>query len=246
MSKATNKIVRQKYKYFYFLVAAAFLVIAGLVLKDAITEHVQNVRYNDIYNKLPCYVYNIKVELIYEYTGGCNTCAGVSKNGYLFLPAHCLSRREFLGPYEVSLGKLISRKIYVDDVLISNKRMVHVDEENDVAVYLLPEDMNNKRDFPCEISKEVNMGEQVFLIGTFKGSGLLVRKVTVSSLALAGPKNAEYNTMKTFWIDGGGYPGESGSPVVTSDYKLVGLVACSLNPSLMGVKYIDEYARNIE
>lgn len=241
----TNKY---KFKYFNFLVAAAFLLLTSIIVAEKIQKTIQARIYSDIYNKLPCYVYSIKVypdfgSMIDIKKGPCNNCAGISKKGYLFLPAHCLEVPENFKCLNLEM------KLFVDGIYVPLNRQVHIDSGIDVAIYKLPDDMKNKRDFPCPIGKKIHLGDELFIVSTLLNSGIVVRRSFVASTSLSTITSNVNNsrcTEQTFWVDSGGFPGESGTPVVSSDYELVGLVACSLNPVFMGVKYISEYARHIE
>lgn len=76
-------------------------------------------------------------------------------------------------------------------------------------------------DFPCPPSREVDYGDEIYLIGNPKMSGLNIRRGFISDLDGFGNVLGEFDCV--FGIDFPLHKGDSGCPVVNKDFELVGL-----------------------
>jgi hypothetical protein len=113
-----------------------------------------------------------------------------------------------------------------------------LDTENDVAIFNLPPNLQLP-DFPAKPSKEINRGEDIYIIGNPFLTGSNIRAGHISDLG----KSKNY-----FGIDIGVIFGDSGCPVVNSDFKLLGLtesVPFVKFPILGNIKKIEEYLKHI-
>lgn len=91
------------------------------------------------------------------------------------------------------------------------------DSEKDIAIY---DAYGYMPDFPCNPSTDIKLGDEVYIIGNPALRGNNIRKARISDLD--GVDNLEISDY-CFGIDKPLIGGDSGTPLVNSKYKLVGM-----------------------
>jgi len=111
------------------------------------------------------------------------------------------------------------REIENEEAYIDNIKLTELvrDTETDIAVYdaygYLP-------DFPCKPSTDINLGDEVYIIGNPMLKGSNIRQARISDLdGIDDFPMSDY----CFGIDRVLIGGDSGSPLVNSDYELIGM-----------------------
>ena len=113
---------------------------------------------------------------------------------------------------------------------------VVVDDESDVAVFELPNDLKLPN-FPAKPSLNINLGDEVFIIGNPGLNGIIIRRGSVSDL------DGVNNENSFFGIDIPVVPGDSGGPVVSMDFELLGLGYGNVSMGFGYVKRIGEFLK---
>jgi len=221
------------------------LLISGLLLGNAYKDYKQERIIWNIYNELPKYVYTANVHLKYEFMDVGGVTKGVIIKRHFIFPAHCAEYKEsdytLFGMVRLNIGKFIKREIRLKGYLLEK---VYFNVNEDVAIYKLPEELNIP-DFPCAVREKTYLGEKVFIIGNPRLAGLNIRQGNISSLISLKTKKS-IHISNTFSIDTTIYPGDSGSPVISSDYKLVGIAVVSFGPDVACMKYIKKFTDHIK
>ncbi len=142
--------------------------------------------------------------------------------------------------------KIDKRVTMLYDKILKEKVL---DRDNDIAIFGLPLDLELE-DFPAMPSSKYSLGDEVYIIGNPKLTGVNTRVAYISDLNgfdkyFSSDRDAEL-TKNCFGIDIGIIPGDSGSPVVNSKFELLGLT--DLNPfkdyPILGyIKRIDQYLK---
>ncbi|MFH1151627.1 MAG: serine protease [Nanoarchaeota archaeon] len=116
---------------------------------------------------------------------------------------------------------------------------IHVSDEEDVAVFELPYNLKLP-DFPAKPSNSIRNGEEVYVIGNPYLEGHNIRKAYVSRLNVLGEDKLPNGC---FSIGKPVISGDSGSPIVSSSFKLLGLADTELDNSLGYVRKIDKFRK---
>ena len=111
------------------------------------------------------------------------------------------------------------RKIENEEAYIGNIRLTELvrDEKSDIAIY---DSYGYLPDFPCKPCNDINLGDEVYIIGNPGLKGHNIRKSKISDLdGLDGLDVSDY----CFGIGKALIGGDSGTPIVNSDYELLGM-----------------------
>ncbi len=228
-----------------FLKNTALAIFGGKVLYNTIKGALDDVRENRIYHGLSNYIQDVETSgnlkgIGYKEMKG----KGIVTKDRLITCAHItdigtIKQRTPFGimKYEADVQN--------KEVSINGNALEEVvfDKAGDIAVYTnrsplprrpLPEDRSffmEEENFPCEPSSKRELGDDIYLIGNPILQGLNIRKGKISDLDGFGKLEI---SQKCFGIDINTIAGDSGSPVVSKDFKLLGIV--SLN--VVGLGYV--------
>ncbi len=205
---------------------------------------------NKIYNKLPECVYMARTQGTLNQGGQkkeiMNHFCGFSPQehpDHFYALEHCI---EGLGNYKIKVPIIEKPVTIIRDVENQREtvngypleRLVN-DSKKDVAIFGISKKARIKR-FPCEPRRE-KLGEIIYMIGNPRLTGPNVRRGRVSDVDEIYSGNLTDETH--FGIDIPVIVGDSGTPVVSSDFKLLGLSAISFMNALGYVKRIEEFTK---
>jgi len=229
--------------------AAGIAIVGGKVVSDSLNKAIDGYNQDRIYNELPKHVHDIKVSGKINNNYKERIGKGIVVDNKFLTCAHILD----LGmEYIKTPFGLMNITLPVTDLEISvngntlEKTIYNV--ENDIAVCTnrnplpnrkLPEDERfymEEPNFPCEPSSKRKLGDEVYLIGNPNLKGTNIRKSRISDLNGFGEPLSKY----CFGIDASVIPGDSGTPVVSKDFKLLGLLNLAFH-SLGYVIKINEF-----
>ena len=224
---------------------AGLLSLGGKVIGDVILENYNKRIINDIYYELPKHVHRVKISGEIQIDGGDVMevgeygCGIIFNNKFLTM-AHVTNMNIVNDEKEgiIELKEEIKNK----KVKLYEKELEEIvfDIDNDVAVYNLPSGLDIPN-FPCNISgSDIKLGDEIYIIGNPDISGINIRRGYISDLDSIVNK-ADSSAKNCFGIDKVLIPGDSGTPIVNSNYDLLGLCAFSIRGSLGYVKKIEEF-----
>jgi hypothetical protein len=174
-----------------------------------------------------------------------NTARGIIVKRHFIFPAHCATCEKndytLFGMVRLNIGNFVKREIKLKGYLLEE---VYFNGDEDIAIYKLPEELNIP-DFPCGIEEKIYLGEKVFIIGNPRLAGLNIRQGNVSSI-ISLKVEKSIHISNTFSVDTTIYPGDSGSPVISSNYKLMGIAVVSFGPDVTCIKYMKEFTKHIK
>lgn len=235
-----------------FLQTTGILLVGGKLILDELIDYNKRETRKDIY-KLSDYVYMGKYETTDKNehkreAEGYGICLG----NYFITVNHIPSSAEksyTMTPFgvietgiEIVDKKATLEGLTMDEVIRLPKR--------DVAIYELNKDKMKEHGlepFPCEPNTKRNLGDRIYLIGNPKLNGFNIRETTISDLDGLDKISVEEINLKdsTFGFSSTAIPGDSGTPIVNEDYKLIGLTNIHFNGLGYGVK-IEEFLNNIK
>lgn len=191
------------------LLSILALTTSGKVIYDAAKDVYSNHLIWKIYNEVPKHVHvadsNTRGFLGLDSFRG----AGIIVDQNYITPAHCIG--------EVSDDDY--DMINVETKLYGKKlKKSYISKEDDLAVFELPSDLHLPN-FPCEVSNEVYLGDEVYIIGNPYLEGANVRKTNVSRVK----RLPQDFGKKIIGLDKKLIPGDSGTPTVNKDFKLIGM-----------------------
>jgi len=169
---------------------------------------------------------------------------GIVLNNKLIQPTHLFNdgiKRIKINPFATvtESGEIISREA---SIYGKKTNKISLDWDLDMAIIDIPKGLDLP-DFPCE-PRRAKLGEEIYFIGNPNAEGWNIRPGYVSDPDEA--KDARF-TEGCFGIDMPIIPGDSGCPVVSKDYKLLGIARSFNYQGFLGyVTYIDEYIKKIE
>ena len=133
--------------------------------------------------------------------------------------------------------------ILSQEVFLKEKKLeaVVIDFDRDVAVFNLPENLILP-DFPAKPNPNLKLGQEVYLIGNPGDIGVNIRHGRISDLD--GYKGGRLNRDSIFGLDISIFAGDSGSPIVNSNFELVGL--CSYRFSIGKLDYSSQLSYGIK
>ena len=252
-----------------FLIASALVLASGQMLGDVCVKEYQKgilkeeiTKQRDItfkiYNELPKQVYlanhkakikTVNGESSYEEErDGC----GVILNDYYLTCAHI---SDFSETYVRSMfGTMkVSQNVIETHSEINGHKLESLvsDIENDIAIFSIVPGLPGEsklKNFDAEPSTNRQLGDEIYVIGNPALTGMNVRKGTISDLNTYKPYKSEEESIckNCFGIDKGLIGGDSGTPVVNKDGKLIGINAVSFAKALGYVKKIEEYLKYIK
>lgn len=231
--------------------AAGVGVVGGKVAYDTIKNAVDEHNEYKIYNELKHHVYDVIASGVVQGKDVFNRGKGVVVNDRLITCAHItnIGTQQIQAPFGgmFTIHSPVQEKyVSINGTLLEE---IVFDAENDIAVYTnrnpLPR-RSMKSDerfymdepnFPCEPSEKRELGDEVYMIGNPTLQGLNVRKGKISDLD---GLPVVPLSKKCFGIDLHAIPGDSGTPVVSKDFKLLGLTSLNAN-GLAYVLKIEEF-----
>lgn len=187
-----------------------------------------------IYYELPKHVYI--AETIAEDEEYVREGCGIILNGRYITMAHIIPEEDVRCRKTMLYGKELEQII--------------LDREDDVAIFNLPYDLNLP-DFPAKPSTEIHLGDEIYIIGNPDLTGPNVRPSHISDLDGLNESALFLSQQKTkncFGISSGVIPGDSGTPVVNSNFELLGLIKLTPfgnYPVLGYVCKIEKYLQHI-
>ena len=233
-----------------FLMALGIFGLSGKILSDVlINEHKKHL-ISKIYNELPSQIYLAEHKAEVK-TGGetkekIQKGYGIIINKHYITPAHIcdFSAVDVMTPFgRMTVNQdVLSQEAYLGKNKLEQKV---IDTKRDVAVFKLPENMKGYIDFQAEPSTKINLGDEVYLIGNPKLSGVNIRKANISDLNGYIIPNNTIQVEEYFGVDQRLIAGDSGTPVVSKDFKLLGLSEINFY-GLGYVKKIGEFLKHIK
>jgi len=227
-----------------FLMASALVITSGKVLWDTCTKQYDKYLLHKIHYELPKHTHKSKNITKVDYEDKKNLVGlvgegyGIIINGKYIQPAH-MTHDGGRGWKRVPGGMInIQEEVKEKKVSLYGKELeIEVlDYEKDVGVFKLPNDLNIEN-FPCKPQKHRRLGEEIFVIGNPFLKGSNIRRGYISDLDDYDEKG------NCFGINSDCYPGDSGSPVVNRNYKLLGLVTKIFGLGMSYVTKIEEYLK---
>lgn len=209
-----------------FLQAMAILGLSGIVAYDRITEALRKSLEQEILysgESVTDIVNNTKIKgksHVADRTG-----KGVIIDDKVYTVAHIAEDKYNYVRTRFGIGKITNdveyTKNFVDGVELENLLINH---PSDSAVLHIPEMTDNMKQFPYKpIDRDLKLGEVVYIIGNPQLKGNNTRKVRVSDLDGVPLQNSYFNKDAFFGVDSALIGGDSGSPVVNDEGRLVGL-----------------------
>jgi hypothetical protein len=203
-----------------FLQTTGLVLLGGKTLFDICQkEYEKHIEYK-IFNELPKYSY-LAQTITNNNKNYVDRGYGIVINNKYITMAHIINTDKF----DTSKKETFIRGQKLEKII--------VDWENDVAVFNVPKSLNLKN-YPCEIKTNIDLGEKVYLIGNPFLDGINIRNGRIIDLD---ELNRELECTKgCFGVDIVTISGDSGMPLVNSDFKLLGLVQSTIN----GLGYINK------
>ena len=177
---------------------------------------------------------------------------GIIVNGYYITCAHI---SDFSKTYVRSVFGImkVSREVLETHSKINGHKLESLvsDIENDIAIFSIVPGLPGEpklKNFDAEPSTNRQLGDEIYVIGNPALTGMNVRKGTISDLNTYKPYKSEEESIckNCFGIDKGLIGGDSGTPVVNKDGKLIGINAVGFANALGYVKKIEEYLKYIK
>jgi len=230
-----------------FLVALGLMSVSGKLLLDVGNNLYSENLINRIYNELPDHIHMSKTKIESEDSEPFELKGYgiVYKDKYL-TPAHIVDIKGM--PVATPFGTfMIPFKNKKKKTTLYRKQLeeIFLDNDNDVAIFQLPKDLTLKT-FPCEPSDDINLGDEVYLIGNPRLTGTNIRKGYVSDLN--GINHGSHKAAKKgcFGFTPIPGPGDSGSPIVSKNFKLYGICNFQVGGVVGYAKRINEFMKHIQ
>ena len=242
------------------------IALAGLGLFGCITpetikktcDHILKKDYlHEIFNELPSHVHIAKSKALVdqsEFNPDRKEATaeiegqGIIVNRQYITCAHIHDLRTQIIPGKWG-GREVKGKIIEQNTYIKGQKLdqVVMDYEKDVAIFNLPKELDSLPDFPCKPKYEYKGGEEVYIIGNPGLTGTNIRKGIISDIDWWGitekqtPDHMD-DINNYFGIDVPVIGGDSGSPVINSNYELLGLAEMRVY-NFCYVKKIERYTK---
>ena len=212
-----------------FLEATGLLLVSGKLVYDTLMDYNKSETRKDIY-QLGNYVYIADYETIDKNgfkrkSKGCGVCL----DDYFLTVDHIPGAPE-------KIRMMTPFGLMETDIEIKEKRAklegLEMEElvrnqEKDIAIYYIGKDKYESKglkEFPCKPSSKRNLGNRVYIIGNPHLGGANIRETTISDLDGMDLDNEIVKVTKYgFGIAKQLIPGDSGTPTVNEDYKLIGI-----------------------
>lgn len=210
-----------------FLKNIVILGLGGKFLFNEIEDIIKNENKHFIFNELPKHVY------LAEYSGDLDVNgrsklierigAGIIVNGFYITMEHITNLGEvrsrsifgnYVNNYEVNNYQVKLCEKSIDKIVLDGSRDIAIFDAKHIG---LP-------NFPCKPSKNIKLGDEVYIIGNPRLTGTNIRKGIISDLDGSGMEDEiEHNKKYFFGTDIPVIGGDSGTPLVNSDFELIGL-----------------------
>lgn len=213
-----------------FLVASGLMLISSKFLYDSLIDFDKKEKIYKIFNELPNHCHlcktDAKMDVESEHNKKHLKGYGIVQEGYYFTPAHITdcSNRMIRTPFGIVY---VSEKVLEKKVSLYGKELEEIvfKPEKEIAIYKIPKELNLPN-FPAEfIDRDIRYGEDVYLIGNPRLEGTNVRKGIISDL---NGFNHDSPGIDAFGMNIPVIPGDSGTPIVNEDFKLIGLTSYSI------------------
>ncbi|MBU2562125.1 MAG: serine protease [Nanoarchaeota archaeon] len=233
-----------------FMYTAALSILGGKQVADVCEGAYKDHLRNKIYHELPNHVHPIIARGIQE------NGKEKEKKGYgIRVGPYFLTCEHIVGLDKEVMSDFEGRFMSIDVPLRTKKVTVYgtelteglTDKKTDMAIYDLPKNLLKQiPKFPCRINTNLNLGKKVFHIGSPGGEGIIVRPAIIIDEDGFSPKlNPFFPTMESFGTNLSLIRGDSGTPVVDEEGKLVGI--SSMNIQELGyVIKMGEYLKYME
>ena len=234
-----------------FLMASCLMLTSGKILYDVCRKEYDKHLIDKIY-QLPKYVHLIEntttVNFGNKYIKDGNVLEDIVQDGYgivlnnkLIQPAHPFNKGVKIirsGRFtSVDSGEVVKREATLYGKKTEN---ISLDWDLDIAIIDIPG--HGLPEFPCE-PRRAKLGEKTYLIGNPGGQGWNIRPGYVSDPDET--KDSEWSK-GCFGMSIPVIPADSGCPVVSKDYKLLGLARSVYYGSLGYVTKIEEYLKKLK
>jgi len=230
-----------------FIKKAGIAVFGGKVLYDSLKNLKDFCIKDRIYNELPSCVHTIRNERTYDIEGNEDTQddsgTAFRVGDDIFTCHHNIKDRGYTmrGPFgrihEIEAYKQKSKKLTIEGL---ETRVVNYNKEFDSAICEMTDELDKiMKPLPCDYGN-VEMGEEVYMIGNPHTLGIFVKKGHVGRLT---PQLGQARELTTncFMMDVPGIPGDSGSPVVNKDFELVGVTHAGGDKVRSAITHIEHY-----
>jgi len=230
-----------------FIKKAGIAVFGGKILYDSIIDLKDFLNKDKIYNDLPNYVKTLVNIRTYNAVGNnpiqFDTGTVFRVNDDLFTCYHNVQDRDYtishprFGNLPVKAYKQKSKKLTIDGL---ETKVVNYNEETDSAICEMTDELDKViKPLPCDYGN-VEMGDEVYMIGNPHTLGIFVKKGHVGKLT---PQKgmARKLTLGCFLMDASGIPGDSGSPVINKNFELVGVTHAGGDSVRAAITYIKNY-----
>ena len=230
-----------------FLMALGIFGLSGKVLSDILIKEYNKHLINRIYNELPKHTHLAETKGKWDNNGVEKIGYGIIYKNHYFTQFHItdtFTMQSFMGNLRQNMDESETR--------LYGKKLERIaqDEETDVSIFKLPTDLSLP-DFPCKPSEDVYLGQDVYLIGHPQLENLSIRggkvidlngwdKISLKSKTLAAKVSAFLGT------DISSIGGDSGAPLVSSDFKLLGMHSYGYFGNLGYDVRIKEYLKHIK
>lgn len=221
-----------------FLKTTGLLLVSGKVLGDMCVKEYKN-HIIDKIHKLPKHIHVAETEGIVNGVAPTKKKgSGIVVDGHYITQHHITDTKSFPTPFG-----MMEYEIEDAETRLYDKKLEKVfsSPETDISVYKLPTDLSIP-DFPCEPG-EVERGENIYLISYPHLSDFIIRgtKIIDTDGHRIYSEDKELDNDAFFGFDTPVIPGDSGTPIVGEDYKLLGLSSYRVSGAIgYGVK-IDKY-----
>lgn len=222
MTQNTITMSRRQFLSLSLLSMAGVGLSGGKFAYDLISKKEEDIKKFKIYNELPKQVYLAeKTSTFYNKNKKPLELKKVGHGIILenkFLTMAHIFESEEQEPEEKKKLETKPDKIEIN-LLGHNLEKFVINPKEDVAIYSFPKGIKLKN-FLCKPSDKISLGDEVYIIGNPNVQGFNVRKCYVSDLD---GLDEDEITKKCFGIDKTIIPGDSGCPVVNSNFELIGL-----------------------
>jgi S1-C subfamily serine protease len=233
-----------------FLQAIGLLLVSGKVAVDSLIKYNESETRKDIY-KLGDYVYLADYETT-DKDGNKNKSqgCGICLDDYFITVDHIPSSTEKnrihtpLGIIETGID-IKSKKASINELEMEE---VIRNPKKDIAIYRLNKNKmaeHGLEPFPCKPSSRRNLGDKVYIIGNPQLKGFNIRETTISDLDGLDLMFGDIEMKHEFGIGKRIIPGDSGSPLINEDYKLIGLSNVYFEQVGYAVK-IEEFLKELD
>jgi len=210
-------------------------------LKNALTPH----KLNEIskYLVMGYHTNTIECDLFGEKTISTNGYGVILGNYYLTLnhiaKQYSITVPSPFGPQRIDVI-LKSSTHHLDQEMTNKLEEVYCSTKDDIAIFKLTKPDDRKWKFGFNTG-ELKYKDVVYLIGNPKLNGINIREAKVSDMDGIIIEKLGVSCGDNFGVDSVVIPGDSGTPVVDADFKLVGFSQAVLYGSLGYVKKIKPF-----